>query len=248
MIELRKVSKIQDYVVIRGDRVSNISNNSRSSTALTKDIRDSEYQSNLIVEHLERNFSDMDEETFSRIRNINRDLNKMLPDIEISRNIKWKPKKFEFSNMFSYGENNIIDFENVNGAVGIFAPNHAGKSAILDALSFCIFDKCSRTKMAAAVINNKKNNFACKLNFEIDGVDYFIERKAKRKKDGGARVDVDFWMIGEDGNPISLNGEQRVYTNRNIRGFLGNYEDFALTALSVQNNNTGFILITKVYG
>ena len=241
LIELRKVSKIQDYVVIRGDRVSSISNNSRASTALTKDIRDSEYQSNLIIEHLERNFSDIDEETFSRIRNINRDLNKMLPDIEIGRNIKWKPKRFEFSNMFSYGENNVIDFENVKGAVGIFAPNHAGKSAILDALSFCIFDKCSRTKMAAAVINNKKNNFSCKLNFEIDGVDYFIERKAKRKKDGGARVDVDFWMIGEDGNPISLNGEQRVYTNRNIRGFLGNYEDFALTALSVQNNNTGFI-------
>ena len=47
-------------------------------------------------------------------------------------------------------------------------------------------------------------NFACKLNFEIDGVDYFIERKAKRKKDGVARVDVDFWMIGEDGNPVSL--------------------------------------------
>ena len=241
LIELRKVSKIQDYVVIRGDKISSISNNSRASTALTKDIRDSEYQSKLIVEHLERNFSDIDEETFSRIRNINRDLNKMLPDIEISRNVKWKPKRFEFSNMFSYGENNVIDFENVKGAVGIFAPNHAGKSAILDAISFCIFDKCSRTKMAAAVINNKKNNFACKLNFEIDGIDYFIERKAKRKKDGGARVDVDFWMVGEDGNPISLNGEQRVYTNRNIRGFLGNYEDFALTALSVQNNNTGFI-------
>ena len=241
LIEIRKISKIQDYVVIRGDRVSSISNNSRSSTELTKDIRDSEYQSKLIIEHLERNFSDLDKETFSRIRNINRELNRLLPDIEIGRNIKWKPKKFEFSNMFSYGENNVIDFENVKGAIGIFAPNHAGKSAILDALSFCVFDKCSRTKMAAAVINNKKNNFTCKLNFEIDGVDYFIERKAKRKKDGGARVDVDFWMIGEDGNPISLNGEQRVYTNRNIRGFLGTYEDFSLTALSVQNNNTGFI-------
>ena len=67
------LSKIQDYVVIRGDKISSISNNSRASTALTKDIRDSEYQSKLIVEHLERNFSDIDEETFSRIRNINRE-------------------------------------------------------------------------------------------------------------------------------------------------------------------------------
>ncbi len=241
LLEIRKKCRVQDYVVIRGDKISNISNNSRSSTEITRDIRDSEYQNKLIIEHLQRNFADIDEEKISRIRNINRELNKMLPDIEIGRNIKWKPKRFEFSNMFSYGEGNTIDFNNMKGAVGIFAANHAGKSAILDALSFCIFDKCSRTKMAAAVINNKKNNFSCKLNFEIDGVDYFIERKAKRKKDGGARVDVNFWMVGEDGSIISLNGEQRVYTNRNIRGMLGSYEDFALTSLSVQNNNTGFI-------
>ncbi len=241
LIEIRKRCRVHDYVVIKGDRLSNISNNSRGSIAITKDIRDAEYQNKLIVEHLERNFPIIDESILKRIRNINRDLNKLLPDVEIGRNINWKPKRFEFSNMFSYGENNVIEFDNMKGAIGIFAPNHAGKSAILDSLAYCIFDKCSRTKMAAAVINNKKNNFKCKLNFEIDGVDYFIERRGKRKKDGGARVDVDFWMIGEDGNPISLNGDQRVYTNKNIRGYLGNYDDFALTALSVQNNNTGFI-------
>jgi len=241
LIEIRKRCSVHDFVVIKGDRLSNTSNNSRSSTEITKDIRDSEYQNKLIKEHLERNFPIIDESILKRVGNINRDLNKLLPDVEIGRNISWKPKVFEFSNMFSYGENNVIDFNNMNGAVGIFAENHAGKSAILDALAYCIFDKCSRTKMAAAVINNKKNSFTCKLNFEIDGVDYFIERTGKRKKDGGARVDVDFWMIGEDGNPISLNGDQRVYTNKNIRGYLGNYDDFALTSLSVQNNNTGFI-------
>tara|TARA_R110001583_G_scaffold3293_20_gene21341 strand:- start:266 stop:3421 length:3156 start_codon:yes stop_codon:yes gene_type:complete len=241
LIEIRKKCKVHDFVAIRADKLSNLSNNSRGSTEITKDIRDSEYQNKLIIEHLERNFPVIEDSILKRIRNLNRDLNKLLPDVEIGRNISWKPKKFEFSNMFSYGEDNIIDFNNMRGAMGIFAPNHAGKSAILDALAYCIFDKCSRTKMAAAVINNKKNNFSCKLNFEIDGVDYFIERKGKRKNDGGARVDVDFWMIGEDGNPISLNGDQRVYTNKNIRGYLGNYDDFALTALSVQNNNTGFI-------
>jgi len=241
LIEIRKKCKVHDFVAIKADKLANMSNNSRGSIAITKDIRDSEYQNKLIEEHLERNFPIVDDAILKRIRNINRDLNKLLPDVEIGRNINWKPKKFEFSNMFSYGENNSINFNNMSGAIGIFAENHAGKSAILDALAYCIFDKCSRTKMAAAVINNKKNNFTCKLNFEIDGVDYFIERTGKRKKDGGARVDVDFWMIGEDGNPISLNGDQRVYTNKNIRGYLGNYEDFELTTLSVQNNNTGFI-------
>ena len=48
-------------------------------------------------------------------------------------------------------------------------------------------------------------------------------------------------MIGEDDSIISLNGEQRTQTDKNIRGYLGLYNDFVLTSMSVQNNNTGFI-------
>jgi len=240
LVEIRKKCKVHDFVVIKGDKLSNISNNSRGSIAITKDIRDSNYQNELIVDYLERNY-DLDPDLLNRIRKINRDLNSLLPDVEISRNLSWKPKTFEFSNMFSYGENNKINFQNMNGTVGVFAPNHSGKSAILDAVAYCLFDKCSRTKSASEVMNTSKNNFSCTFNFEIDGIDYFIERKAKRSHTGHVRVDVDFWMIDEAGEKVSLNGEQRVYTNRNIRGYLGYYEDFVLTALSLQNNNTGFI-------
>ncbi len=240
IVEIRKKCRVQDIVVIKTDRLANISNNSKSAIEITKDIRDANYQNELIVDYLERNY-DLDSELINRVRKINRDLNSLLPGVEISRNVSWKPKVFEFSNMFSYGENNTINFQNMNGTIGIFAPNHAGKSAILDAVAYCLFDKCSRTKSASEVMNTSKNNFSCKFNFEIDGIDYFIERKAKRSHTGHVRVDVDFWMIDEAGEKVSLNGEQRVYTNKNIRGYLGYYEDFVLTALSLQNNNTGFI-------
>ncbi len=240
IVEIRKKSKVQDVIIIKTDRLANISNNSKSAIEITKDIRDSNYQNELISDYLERNY-DLDSELLNRVRKINRSLNSLLPDVEISRNVNWKPKIFTFSNMFSYGENNKINFQNMNGTVGIFAPNHAGKSAILDALAYCLFDKCSRTKSASEVMNTTKMNFSCNFNFEIDGIDYFIERRAKKSHTGHVRVDVDFWMIDEAGEKVSLNGEQRVYTNRNIRGYLGYYEDFVLTALSLQNNNTGFI-------
>ncbi len=32
------------------------------------------------------------------------------------------------------------------------------------------------------------------------------------------RVDVDFWYIDEDGNDVSLNGEQRRDTDKMIKG------------------------------
>ena len=38
---------------------------------------------------------------------------------------------------------------------------------------------------------------------------------------------------------MSLNGEQRYDTNKIINSYIGFYEDFILTSLSVQNNNTG---------
>jgi DNA repair exonuclease SbcCD ATPase subunit len=143
--------------------------------------------------------------------------------------------------MFSYGENNKIRFDNANGMVGIFAPNASGKSSLFDALSFCIFDKTSRTYIAKNILNNRKSNFYCKLHFQIQDVDYFIERRAKLINRGkNLKVDVSFWRE-DDGGITSLNGEQRRDTNHIIQQYLGTYEDFVLTTLSLQGNNALFI-------
>ena len=93
-------------------------------------------------------------------------------------------------------------------------------------------------------MNNRKNNFYCKVNFEVGGLDYFIERKAsKRARDGHVKVNVNFWMIDDKGQTISLNGDQRRTTNYNINQVVGTYEDFILSTLSTQNNFT--CLLTK---
>ena len=235
--EIKCRCKTTDIVIIKNDKLNAQNKTTRS---LTRDIRDVQYQNELLEEYISTNHP-ADDETIRRIKNINTELNKHLSTIEISRGVRWLPKTFEFSNMFSYGEDNVIDFSKLRDVIGVFAPNHAGKSAILDALMFCAFHKCSRTKSASDVLNNKKKNFYCKLNFEIDGVQYFIERKGVKEKKGHVRVDVNFWMIGEDDSIISLNGEQRTQTDKNIRGYLGLYNDFVLTSMSVQNNSTGFI-------
>ena len=93
-------------------------------------------------------------------------------------NILWTPKEFEFSNMFSYGEGNKVRFNKVSRYHWYLHSKCSGKSSLFDPLSFCIYDKTSRTNISKNILNNRKTNFYCKFNFEIDGVDYFIERRA----------------------------------------------------------------------
>ena len=130
----------------------------------------------------------------------------------------------------------------MKGAYGVFAPNASGKSSLWDALSFCIFDKCSRTSKAVDVMNYSKNNFYCKFIFELNGRDYVIERTAnKSTKKGTVKVDTQFYTFNDMGDIESLNGDERRDTNSVIRQYVGTYDDFILTALSTQFNNSGFI-------
>jgi len=230
--------KVQELTI---QKVLTDTRDSKGDSNITlQNVRDIGFQNQLMEKYLSDKYIIADEQ-LEIIRNINQDINNKLGGIKGMKNIIWKPKKFEFSNMFSYGTKNIIDFSQMKGAYGIFAPNASGKSSLWDALSFCLFDKCSRTNKALDVLNYSKSKFDCKFNFEINGVDYFIERVGKKSpKRGTVKVDVNFYCI-VDGAVHSLNGEERRDTNSIIRQYVGSYEDFILTAMSNQSNSGGFI-------
>jgi len=235
--DIKSQYKVQDIAL---QKVNALNTTNSKNKINFGNIRDVEWQNKVITDYLTDEYA-LDDKLLDTVRYINRQVHSKLPTSTLTRNITWIPKTFKFSNMFSYGSNNSIDFSNMNGTYGLFAPNASGKSTLLDALAFCCFDKCSRTKKAVHVLNNKKSNFECKFEFDLGKYTYFIERKAKKQSNGHVKLNVDFWRIDESGNHENLNGEQRDSTNKNIRQYLGSYEDFVLTALSLQNNNTGFI-------
>ena len=240
---LHKKYGIKEIVVTRTDALYN-TDRVRNDTITVGDISESDVQFNLIQEYLNNNHHVTDD-VMLKIKNINESLNQSIPEEEIYRNVNWKLKTFEFENMFSYGENNKVDFRKLNGIVGIFARNASGKSSLLDALSFCLFDTCTRAFRAENVLNNKKGDFSCKLNFEVDGQDYFIEKNAKKQRKGNVKVDIDFYSFDDSGEKVSMNGDQRRTTQVNIRKVIGTYDDFILTALSSQTDNSVFIEKTQ---
>jgi len=239
--DIRKVTEIIEvtYVRVESEQSSNKSSLTTKELNLN-DLASVEYQNKLIKDFLTRRLVGvtLDKELWEKIFSINEKYNQTIDKDKVIRNIRWKPKKFEFSNMFSYGENNVIDFSDMKDVIGVFAVNASGKSSILSALSFCIFDKCDRAFKASHVLNSQKMSFHCKFNFEIDSVNYFIERSGKSDKKGSVKVDVKFWKE-VDGKVVELNGEARRSTNDLIRDYLGTYDDFILTVLSIQNNKVG---------
>jgi DNA repair exonuclease SbcCD ATPase subunit/DNA repair exonuclease SbcCD nuclease subunit len=241
---IRKTYKNSDVLVQKLDKLNASGDNQLFGESIYQgDIRNVQYQNQLISDYLKH--QDIDDETLEQVLKINALLNQSVDQGETVRNVVWKPKKFEFSNMFSYGEDNVVMFNELEGTCGLFAPNHAGKSAVLDALCFCLFDHSLRATKAEQVLNRKKDGFSCKFNFELGGLDYFIEKKATRYAKGPLagklRVDIDFWCINAEGETVSLNGEQRRDTDKIIQSYVGTFDDFILTALSLQGNDSNFI-------
>ena len=230
---IRKKYNVQDITIQR----TITSTNSTSATSISiGNVRDVEYQNTLLTDYININFPQATTQELDTVRHINRTINSKLPAVESIRHTTWHPISFEFENMFSYGDNNILNFENLSDVCGLFAANTSGKSSLLDAITYTIFDKCSKTGKANEVLNNKKTTFKGIFKFEMNGIQYTIERRGTKKKEKHVKVDVDFYTDTEN-----LNGEERSDTNKSIRRYLGTYDDFILTAFSLQADNNNFI-------
>ena len=255
-IELtRKYPKLKEILAERQDAFK--IGDDRENKLQIGDVRDINYQNELLEDFLKRNVDGIDDEVIKRVQKIN-ELTNNSPEIydgDVTRNVDWKVKSFEFDNMFSYGSGNKVDFTKMNGTVGVVAPNHSGKSSLMDSIAYTIYDVCSRTNRAIDVLNKKQKKFKAKLNLEINGIDYWIEREGKFKqinhKDGTITkqcpVKVRFYMIDEAGEEVDLSGAARFNsaygggTNEEIKKILGTFDDFILTSLSLQNNGMNFL-------
>jgi len=230
----------------QGDRI-NIED--LTNSLVKEDLRDINVQEELIEEYLQE--YQVDTETTQKILNLNRIYKtRVEEEEEISRNINWRLKKIEWDNLFNYGEKNSINFENLNGIVGIFGKNFSGKSSIVDSLLYTLFNTTSKNnRKNLNVINQNKDYCRGYVEIGIGTKTYKIERVSTKyiKKLRGnvtqeAKTDLEFSVYDNAlEEEKSLNGTSRIETDKNIKKIFGSLEDFLLTSMASQLGSLSYI-------
>ena len=253
-ITLDKVKKAKDIIKNRFSPLSitylNKPNSSDFDSEIVsqivsqkKDLRDISFQEKLIEDFLK------DYKVSGDLKNKIFELNKkynssVIDDSDISRNINWKLKRFEWDNLFNYGDGNSVNFADLNGVIGIFGKNYSGKSSIIDGILYTLFNTTSKNnRKNLNVINQNLQKGRGKLEIEINGEDYVVERVSEKytKKSKGVEITEAKTDVTFTGNSESMNGLDRNDTDKNIRKYFGTVDDFFLTSMATQFGYLSFV-------
>jgi DNA repair exonuclease SbcCD ATPase subunit len=225
-------------------KVKNVDQETMQTVDVSVNITDTNYQLDLLKKFLEsKNY----EKSLDKVLELNRMVeNKMEEgDVDITQFKKWYIRNIEFSNFLSYGENQRLDFDKLNGLVVVESnpPNFGGKTVLtVDLLMFLFFNETTKTSKAEEIFNRftDKDVVSVKGEITIDGEDYIILRKIERKKskkgDWNVKTELDFFKKLHDGSLQNFTGEQRRETEAFIKNSIGTKEDFLMTILTTATN------------
>ena len=229
----KKESKIKD-------------SNSSLLRSLSFNVSNHQFQNSEIEKYLLT--KKVSSEMIEKVKKINSDYNQQVLVAETLLGGSWKLKTLEFSNLFCYGSDNFIDFTKSKGIVGLVAPNHSGKSSIIDIILYTLFDKTSRKGTGKDILRLGEKSYKCKLEIEMGDKLFVINKKGNKKLNDVMSNTVDFYYYtsskNEAGKVIStknnLSGKTPAETRKIIETYFGTFDDMVMTSISLQNNNTQF--------
>jgi DNA repair exonuclease SbcCD ATPase subunit len=225
-------------------KAKNVETETMQSIDVSVNISDPQYQLDLITNYLKsKGYEDKSEDVLGINRMVE---NRMSGDEENQAQFKkWYIRNIEFSNFLSYGENQRLDFDELNGIVVVESdpPNFGGKTVLtVDLLMFLFFNETTKTTKAEEIFNrfSNKDKVHVKGEITIDGEDYVIvrniERKLSKKGEWNVKTELDFFKKLSDGTLLNFTGEQRRETEAFIKNSIGTKEDFLMTILTTGSN------------
>lgn len=100
------------------------------------------------------------------------------------------PVKLKLSNFTSYGENPPeLDFTKFQLAA-ISGLNGAGKSSLLDAITWCIWGSSRAGDSSDSLIHSGANDMQVEFEFELDNHCYTVKRRRLKKRGGSTALEI----------------------------------------------------------
>lgn len=142
-------------------------------------------------------------------------------------------EQIKFKNLFAYGGGNKINFKNMNGIVGLVAPNFSGKSSLIDAILFSLYEKSSRGQRIQCV-NVSKDTFSSDISLAVNGSNYSIIRNGTRtQKSSSATIN-----IAKDEKKVEC--DDKLHSNSYVADNVCSYDTLIDMAFILQTSN-GYI-------
>ena len=216
---------------------------------IQEDLRNISVQEKFIKDFL--GDYEVTEEMLDRVFALNKQYNTIVEAGEdVKRNVEWSLKSLEWDNLFNYGEKNKVNFDSMNGIVGIFGKNFSGKSSIIDSLLFTLYNSTSKgNRKNLNSINEKADWGKGKVEIEISDSLLTVERECEKyikRLRGEETEEAKTNLTFSSHNPVTnrkepLNGLDRNGTDKNIRKYFGTMDDFLLTSMASQLGSLDFI-------
>ncbi|MCK9415755.1 metallophosphoesterase [Candidatus Dojkabacteria bacterium] len=220
-----------------------------SSTMLSEslDLTDLKVQTNIFKEYLtEQKYK---KEDIDEILKIDEIINSRLHLSNNKTNIEWNIEKFWFTNFKSYDDDNEVDWSDIDGLIQITGPNQAGKTTILDIITYILFGKTTTTLSPEKFgdnryINNKRDLDFCEGGAIINanGNKYVIQRRTERQWNKNKTAitacptTLDLYKNENISEDNKLTGEIKTKTQKDLDLILGDLKDFI--RLSFTNADT----------
>jgi len=190
-----------------------------------------------------------DSKNLETLLNLDREVYESVNTVKMEdfSNSIWELKKITIDNFMSFDGPVEIDFEKLDGVIGIFGGNAVGKSVIIDAILYAFFDKITRKTGNDNLINKYTGRNSCGVTLEllIGGMEYILSRSTIRKVSKKTEKVSSSTSVSIKRRPVGhtewedITGAGRRETEKAIRNTIGEYDDFMITALSTENKGDG---------
>ena len=167
-----------------------------------------------------------------------------------------KLRKLEFSNILTYGEDNIIDFDNINNSkiIGISGENGIGKTSLLKILIYSIYGNSlnNRWNYISYNKNQKKKekdkfNGKTKIILDVNDTTYLIDTKINfnEKHISEKRYVYYYDIINNKVLDIIYNFNNDKQYNFDYEKVFGNYDDF-INSCIIKQKDIGISSLTDI--